>query len=1371
MPIGSSNQKGTGFGDPYQREPLKFIYTKGGLNLARPANLLEPGMYPFVRNIRSYSQGELRTRPGLTALSSGHSLGHSIFRLNDPVLSDYGYFCGVGNEVRFGKTTLATLDAGWSGNPLTAIDSRPLRSPSPLIYIADSNKLRKYDVTGAGDNWGIAIPSARIRTSTSISKMLVLTDCVVTTPTANTESGNVPGAPSNVWSLDVGGSADTSGNRVNTTISQIHYDTGITGYCNIVPAAVTGTEFQPGMRIILDAGGASSIFVLVEQVFPAVKTTTISDIFYDSGAIGPATIVLANSSPGLIANNLIQVGASEIVRIEAVINGPANQPAVRVTLANTYTAGAPVAGFVNFRVFDPIPAGHSIGQALQARYYQWTIGAAGASIGLKHNVQMDLSTLTFSTDSSPVTEDDYVSIGIFIDDISKLVEGRLWICVDPQVTLAYTANDYTRDYYYYPFRASDLQTQAGTSGVTQVQASGDVIQRSYIDEFNSMNQARMTQTVREYKDFRTGQVIDQETFDLYQRQTGGRASIVFRPQDRTIEVPTENTTGINPNPSEQSGAWQIGSGFSRWYQLRFRIGDMIRVGTDKTRTLKDVTSMYVSFTVSGACVVRFSSTFILGGDGPDTMDDTDLNGRAYYYRAVGRNSVTGEISAPSAPTRAGVVTRRKRVQVSLPTTHPDPQVDKIDWYRYGGTLFEWRFIGTCDNTGTPTFVDSLGDRVVVNNPLLDFTTFRPFPTADIPRRGTASITGTMMRRLTGDFFNPNWAPGTLVYIGGVAIPLYDHPASTTVQELTASASGLNNVAAVYTWEIPNPIIVGQPLPVVWGPYGQGQTGLFYFACGDPRNPGTLYFTNANDPNSASDANNLEITSPSAPLIGGLVYDGRPYVFSSEEFFYLNFNPNPQPGESLFSAQRVANSRGAWSYTAIAVDDKIYFAGKDGLYESEGGQPRSLTDDTLYPLFPHDGQPGTDIGPVKAPDYSKPLSMRLQSDGEYLRFIYQAVDDTWNMLLMRKATGTWFYDVYGDGGLLVVRHDTGKQQYRLMGFTGNGNFVQQSGTLDVATPIEARLRTMAFDGGDPRAQKRWGDYMLDLNTEGVITQVTPIFENYTLPEPTQNVSLAARGNLVLELNNGDEKFGVNYGLDITHPGTLGSSLFLYEWQPSWVPKPERTFLRATDWEGFSDNGNVFLQGLLIEADTQGLDKLVQVDTDQGIVATLTLNHPRQSTKPYVIDPPVDVHQVRLTSEDTDSWRLYSLKWIWEPTPEAVTIWQSPPVSHGIPGWLFIREIWLTISGPAAVTLIVNIDGVNQPPITVPGSPTMRTFYLSFYPVKGKLFSYRLTSPSPFQLFETESWVRVGMFSRGGEILMDTQPFGMKSSLGRESAATI
>jgi hypothetical protein len=122
---------------------------------------------------------------------------------------------------------------------------------------------------------------------------------------------------------------------------------------------------------------------------------------------------------------------------------------------------------------------------------------------------------------------------------------------------------------------------------------------------------------------------------------------------------------------------------------------------------------------------------------------------------------------------------------------------------------------------------------------------------------------------------------------------------------------------------------------VFGPYGTGAEALVYFACGDPVNPGYLYWTNENDPNSTTDANYIEVTPPNEPLINGCVYDGRVFVFSSERMWQVTASRD-LTGALTYVPQEIANSRGLVAPWALCVDKLIYFVSKDGIYYLEGG---------------------------------------------------------------------------------------------------------------------------------------------------------------------------------------------------------------------------------------------------------------------------------------------------------------------------------------------------------------------------------------------------------------------------------------------------
>lgn len=1360
---------GSGQGDPYNPTPFRFM--SKGLQVAKPINFLDPGEYSFFQNFRISQEGRMRSRNGLSALSAGNSPMHSIFRLSDIPNNNYNYFVGVGNSIKFGQAGLTTIETIYNGKPMTAVDARPERSASPRLYVTDGSVMRKFRVDGLAQQWGIFPPKQPPTVQLFPQESTPITDCSSATPESVAENGAV-------WARQQNATVAMSQvNRTNTTISSIVYDSGTTGYCNIAPAAM-GTDIQPGERLQINSGGGTAEFVIVEQTFPAIKSTTIDSIVYHQGTVGLCTIQLATPTAGLVANTLVLLNGAETVRVLSVTNGPDGKPCFRCSTAGTFAAGNTVSGFRNFRAFAA--NNHAAAETLITKAYEFQINpSAGAPLGLgavSHNVALDLS----SAGGRPITADDEISFGVYFDDLSRLIEGKLIIDLDPATAPGvYAATDATRNFLFYPYRKEDVQRYAlPTDPTTQIQASSGNIQFAQIDQFNRQPLA----TVR---DPLTGAVIGFDDLARYRNslQAGLTQFSLFRGTRRRLLQrydealgETGQGGGILTSAVTDSGEFQAGSGQAQWYQLRFKVGDMLRVGTDQSRSLKDSTGLRLQFNLSGtgATVVRISSIWIGGTYGPDSETDSDLLGNAYYYRYIGRNSNTGEIGLPSPPTRAGVIGRRQRRNI-LPPQHPDPQVDKLDIYRYGGSILQWTYVGTVANGVAPSFNDNLPDEEIASNPLLNFDTFPPVPTADLPRSGNCNVVGTRVTRTGGSFFNPNYAAGTEIVINGRTFLAYASPESNNIWELTESAGTMTGAV----FELPNAIIMGNPLPTVFGPYGQGRGGLFYFFIGDLTNPGVLYWTNGNEANSASDLNYLEITGPSEPLVAGCIYDGQPYVITSERMFLITQNLNPNPGESAFAAQEIANSKGAWTRLGIYVDTLIYFIGKDGIYEAEGGQPRSITDDTLYPLFPHEGfvSGGTEIIGnttlrLPSPDYTKPDSMRLVGDGQFIYFIFQDVSNAWQMFIWEKRARRWYYDTYGDGGLRVIFADKNISSTfvssvflpnYLLGGTANGNFVVVgSGAYDVNTsnPIRARLLTVAHDFGDSRTEKRLGDVMLDATTGSDPVTARLYSNNYTNTINTFTPTLATRSRTILDLNSGDEVAGVNISLEIDYTATQGGRLELFEWQPTAVPKPAATFLRATDWDAAGGRGAKFLQGVIIEADTRGQPRTVRVESsDGGLIDILTINHSRQLVRAYSLGPGIG-SSFRVFPTDAADWKLYNVDWIYEPAPELVLNWKTQGTDDDIPWWAVTREAWITVISTADVTFTILYDGVAQA-YTVPSTAgAHRKTYIPLKALKSKIREYQLASTQPFRLFKKDCAVMLGAWGRTTELIA-SKPFGGQS----------
>jgi hypothetical protein len=223
--------------------------------------------------------------------------------------------------------------------------------------------------------------------------------------------------------------------------------------------------------------------------------------------------------------------------------------------------------------------------------------------------------------------------------------------------------------------------------------------------------------------------------------------------------------------------------------------------------------------------------------------------------------------------------------------------------------------------------------------------------------------------------------------------------------------------------------------------------------------------------------------------------------------------------------------------------------------------------------------------------------------------------------------------------------------------------------------------------------------------------------------------------------------------------------LYFWEPSFLERPEDTFLRATDWDSCDYPGLKFIQGMILEADTEGQNRTVMVQADQLNVETVAINHSGQRMEAYALTTPVEAHMVRLLPEDADFWRLFNVRWIYEPAPEYVYEWKTQGTDHDLPGYQFIKSAFIAHRSTADIQFTINVDGTDFV-YTIPHSNGVykKTYILfaiagSGRCLKGKLFTYELRSSDvaiPFQLFVKDSEVKVHSWASGSYLVK--LPFG-------------
>jgi hypothetical protein len=103
-----------------------------------------------------------------------------------------------------------------------------------------------------------------------------------------------------------------------------------------------------------------------------------------------------------------------------------------------------------------------------------------------------------------------------------------------------------------------------------------------------------------------------------------------------------------------------------------------------------------------------------------------------------------------------------------------------------------------------------------------------------------------------------------------------------------------------------------------------------------------------------------------------MWNGQCFVFSTERLFRIN-----PTGQGNYIAQEVPNAEGLYGKYAFCVGpNSFWWVSRHGVQESNGSNVDSITNESLYPLFPHDGQAGEQIFDYYPFDLTNPDAVRL-----------------------------------------------------------------------------------------------------------------------------------------------------------------------------------------------------------------------------------------------------------------------------------------------------------------------------------------------------------------------------------------------------------
>lgn len=1376
----------------YKRTLQRFYYR--GFCL-QPQDSLPENTAAWVRNCRTYQDGTIEPRYGLDLLTDAAFADppHSIFRLNDTTPfaggADARRIVGAGTELLGGTpgTDVYTLidPAAYSGNPMTAVAASPVNSPRPFLYIADSARLRKVNSSFNDYPWGIAQPLDPPALALAAPKTTYL-DTVGVAPWVPYGGDVTPLAPTLAPVVT----------RVSTTVTELLYDSGLTGMASVSLASFDNVTLGMALDI-----GASSETVLVHEILPPVSPTTIAAIIYDSGTTGLCTIQPTGSfSIGQIeaalpieierryhnlnepvparvtltrtidfpVNCLVLLGGVEVVRILSVAIGPDGVQSFRCFTFGTFAAAATITGIPSFRAY--FNTTKFVGDPADAAAWEITLTPVSATDPSVGGVQGALSGPTRNwaqVGDRATSPEDIIRFGIKISELGNIEMVRLVLDLSP------TGPAFLRDYYFYEWRAADLVTAIQSASETATglvhDAQRSAVEQGATDELYSDQYGQQP--------LGWGGTITDENGIVRNRSRGWRSG-------RTVESMMTDSTIPADAPVVSGGGLsrQLALGNDAWMTLECRVGDLIRVGSDVTLTLGVMQNAAIYVQENGstdALTIAIADAYLTGGYGPDVSSTLP----PYVYRYSYRSTITGERSNPSPSTRAGITPKRGRVELTL-TPSLDPQTDVIDIWRFGGALARWEYVGTTPNDAAAspfvnTFNDDMADAKIDGGERIRPNWFQPWPTSDLPRSGTCNVAGTAVTWVSGDLFDVAWAADSLIIVNGVATQLYRSPTSTT-QLSTIDNCGSGTAVP---FSLPSPTLLAQPLPYVWG--GPINGVWFHFACGDPSNPGILHWSHGNDPDATSDRNTLVVSSASEPLLNGFIDDGIAYVFSTQQLYRIL----PTFGNPLtpFQVDPTQCSKGLWSPWAFATDPDggAFFLTQEGIHHTAGGSDAINIMGDLRPLFPQDGTEPQAVRNMNPVDFTTTTRLRLAIVGRYLYFDYvDILEEGCTLVYDRYLKGWTSYDRYLETevaevltsiGVTVRLSEPGPQVYNHIIGAADGNLYKYTSAkiTDVLDDINWAIWTPWAHGDDPRAWKQFGDGILDFNPGGSVNGivVTPVISNgnTALTPVTLGAGGTVRDTFIVEIEAGIGVYSRNcgYWIEGSVQACDDQRPIFYLWEVSYVWKQVSVAFRATDWDDLGYKGAKFVQGVVLRANTFGQAKDIAVQFDgpnatPQTALTLTINHDGERQIAYPLAAagwsPFIAELVRLQGADEVEWTLLDWRFVWEPAPELATQWETQYTTFGASGFLDVHDGIVAYQSTQPVNWFIEYqDGSSATYVLASSAGLYRRFRQITQAQKGKAVRFRWTSEEPFRLFKSDCAVRVqGWGAPGGYQSMN--PFG-------------
>ena len=1415
----------------FTRIPGKFSYK--GMNVHMPPDRMPPNRCPFLFNVQPDVQdGSLFVRPPIAQIattSSGLPV-HSLTRLNDSVpeaTKPYARFLGAGGNIYYGQSgAFAALDSGYSGNPLAFVPYRPAQSPESAVYTYDSAKQMAYKTDGTTRNIGIASPSVPPTSTVDQPLYTVVEDAASTGNwSSGTTSGGTTAGPSLVNRVPAG-----------ITISAILYDTGSSGWCSIVPSADSSDNYNwmtGGSRITIN----SAETVTIQDAFPAGYSTTVAAIHYDSGSTGLCTIVPAVPLPGLARNMTLYLNGATYVRVLSVTAGPDASYSFRCsTGATTISATQTITAPASFRVWTS--GTYSASQALAYSSIQFVFTPSMSGGAMQDIVATNPgigSTLDLSqiNGARPTQNEDYMHVSLLLDKPEFITEVHFMVGLDEA-----TGNNFgsAGNYLYYVVRQGDFQSSiSGLTGTTQqstlesqLDALSSQISSTGVSEGIGENAAQPP--------YPTPQVPSTSAPASQQLNLGGGAAwteIMFKISDMT-RVGTNPSLTLNNVVklaiyffvnggvvTAQFGGWWVGGGYGPDcnYNSYGNQGTPIQWRYRYRNSLTGAHSTVSPEVLNGelvrrqAVVVRYTSS---PDSQVDTIDWERRGGTNPDWHFVGSNPATQGYFLDTITESAAEI--GDPLEVTSYQPWPVTDVPHSGTALVVGTSVIWQ-TGDKFNTqwlrGTEIIIAgntyslyappsstttlTLAENVV---PPSGTYTFQ-IPEATIesqPLYGAWLDEANNRVLAVGDPLNPG-----LLYFTNVDNP--DGASDSGYIEITSPSdpllNGFYNEGSNYVFTYSGLYRV-ESTPGAVNPYAayrlsgvEGMAGPWAF---DARRRWLFYW----GPDGiygyqfGPAANNLTAQDlyPLFPHAGQLGQQGIPGVAVSlggqtiyppnymrpnqlrvayaESFVYASYINSVGGTESLVYSL----DAGGWrkdTYTpnvtqflleqgipnpallAAGYDGALYQVANGSGPDTAGAVTNAINWVALTPCFDAGESRATKQWGDLMLDYSGKFCVQVLFDNLLVSgassYVTVETQRTHNVFDLVSAPDVSDLPVIHYNMALLLTGDCPAYLYEWQ-----PSFIQ--------LPEDTTARVSTWQRGFSPGFKWINGVIIHADTYG---QAKQVYVEYDDGSVSATFTVNHDGEQVLPYY-----FTPIYAHELRIVPVDDTPWHLWDDDLQWIGnvEPEYGGAMAVNWVNCGSPHYKFVQGFRLHADTFGVSKQIQIQYEGGVIGpTLTINHTGEMTLPYSWTP-FKAHLCRIVPLDSVPWRYWAdTEWLWEPEPDPANYWISQPTAFGLNGFLHAREMWLpfALTTPGAVVSVIVDGGSPVTLVTLLSEATPIKTYVPLPPVKGKYWQLTATGTG-LQIYESDleflikEWGSTGPYRR-------IRPFGDVSGGRGASGARI